>query len=45
LARSPVGVPVHPARKAWYTLENIYERLGVSSRTAAVLRAFPDRLV
>jgi DNA-binding CsgD family transcriptional regulator len=23
-------------------LENIYERLGVSSRTAAVLRAFPD---
>lgn len=26
-------------------LENIYERLGVSSRTAAVLRAFPDRVV
>lgn len=26
-------------------LENIYERLGVSSRTAAVLRAFPDKLV
>jgi DNA-binding CsgD family transcriptional regulator len=25
-------------------LENIYERLGVSSRTAAVLRAFPDRV-
>jgi len=25
-------------------LENIYERLGVSSRTAAVIRAFPDRL-
>jgi DNA-binding CsgD family transcriptional regulator len=24
-------------------LENIYEKLGVSSRTAAVLRAFPDR--
>jgi DNA-binding CsgD family transcriptional regulator len=24
-------------------LENIYERLGVSSRTAAVTRAFPDR--
>jgi DNA-binding CsgD family transcriptional regulator len=24
-------------------LENIYERLGVSSRTAAVVRAFPDR--
>jgi DNA-binding CsgD family transcriptional regulator len=26
-------------------LENIYERLGVSSRTAAVLRAFPDRVM
>ena len=26
-------------------LENIYERLGVSSRTAAVVRAFPDRAV
>ncbi len=26
-------------------LENIYERLGVSSRTAAVLRAFPDPVV
>jgi DNA-binding CsgD family transcriptional regulator len=26
-------------------LENIYERLGVSSRTAAVTRAFPDRMV
>jgi DNA-binding CsgD family transcriptional regulator/protein-L-isoaspartate O-methyltransferase len=26
-------------------LENIYERLGVSSRTAAVTRAFPDRVV
>ena len=25
-------------------LENIYERLGVSSRTAAVTRAFPDRV-
>jgi DNA-binding CsgD family transcriptional regulator len=25
-------------------LENIYERLGVSSRTAAVTRAFPDRI-
>ena len=25
-------------------LENIYERLGVSSRTAAVVRAFPDRV-
>jgi DNA-binding CsgD family transcriptional regulator len=25
-------------------LENIYERLGVSSRTAAVIRAFPDRV-
>jgi DNA-binding NarL/FixJ family response regulator len=25
-------------------LENIYGRLQVSSRTAAVLRAFPDRL-
>jgi len=24
-------------------LENIHERLGVSSRTAAVTRAFPDR--
>jgi DNA-binding NarL/FixJ family response regulator len=24
-------------------LENIYERLQVSSRTAAVIRAFPDR--
>jgi DNA-binding CsgD family transcriptional regulator len=24
-------------------LENIYEKLGVSSRTAAVIRAFPDR--
>jgi len=23
-------------------LENIYERLGVSSRTAAVIRAFPE---
>jgi DNA-binding NarL/FixJ family response regulator len=26
-------------------LENIYERLGVSSRTAGVVRAFPDRVV
>ena len=26
-------------------LENIYERLNVSSRTAAVTRAFPDRMV
>jgi DNA-binding CsgD family transcriptional regulator len=26
-------------------LENIYEKLGVSSRTAAVTRAFPDRMV
>jgi DNA-binding CsgD family transcriptional regulator len=26
-------------------LENIYERLGVTSRTAAVVRAFPDRVV
>jgi DNA-binding CsgD family transcriptional regulator len=26
-------------------LERIYERLGVSSRTAAVVRAFPDRAV
>lgn len=26
-------------------LENIYERLDVSNRTAAVLRAFPDRVV
>src|SRR5215469_11383606 len=26
-------------------LENIYERLGVSSRTAAVVRAFPDNVV
>ena len=26
-------------------LENIYSRLGVSSRTAAVLRAFPDKMV
>jgi DNA-binding NarL/FixJ family response regulator len=26
-------------------LENIYERLHVSSRTAAVTRAFPDRVV
>jgi len=26
-------------------LENIYERLGVASRTAAVVRAFPDRVV
>jgi DNA-binding CsgD family transcriptional regulator len=26
-------------------LENIYERLGVSSRTAAVTRTFPDRVV
>jgi DNA-binding CsgD family transcriptional regulator len=25
-------------------LENIYDKLGVSSRTAAVTRAFPDRL-
>ena len=25
-------------------LENIYEKLGVSSRTAAVTRAFPDRV-
>jgi DNA-binding NarL/FixJ family response regulator len=25
-------------------LDNIYGRLQVSSRTAAVLRAFPDRL-
>jgi len=25
-------------------LENIYQRLGVSSRTAAVTRAFPDRV-
>jgi DNA-binding CsgD family transcriptional regulator len=25
-------------------LENIYDRLGVSSRTAAVIRAFPDRV-
>jgi DNA-binding NarL/FixJ family response regulator len=25
-------------------LENIYERLGVSSRTAAVTRAFPDQI-
>jgi DNA-binding NarL/FixJ family response regulator len=25
-------------------LENIYERLGVPSRTAAVTRAFPDRV-
>jgi DNA-binding NarL/FixJ family response regulator len=25
-------------------LENIYERLGVSSRTAAVTRAFPGRI-
>jgi DNA-binding NarL/FixJ family response regulator len=25
-------------------LENIYERLQVSSRTAAVTRAFPDRV-
>jgi DNA-binding NarL/FixJ family response regulator len=25
-------------------LENIYERLHVSSRTAAVTRAFPDRV-
>ena len=25
-------------------LENIYERLNVSSRTAAVIRAFPDRV-
>jgi DNA-binding NarL/FixJ family response regulator len=25
-------------------LENIYERLNVSSRTAAVTRAFPDRI-
>ena len=25
-------------------LENIYERLDVSSRTAAVTRAFPDRV-
>jgi DNA-binding NarL/FixJ family response regulator len=25
-------------------LENIFERLGVSSRTAAVVRAFPDRV-
>jgi DNA-binding CsgD family transcriptional regulator len=25
-------------------LENIYDRLGVSSRTAAVTRAFPDRV-
>ena len=25
-------------------LENIYERLGVTSRTAAVTRAFPDRV-
>jgi DNA-binding NarL/FixJ family response regulator len=25
-------------------LENIYERLQVSSRTAAVIRAFPDRV-
>jgi DNA-binding CsgD family transcriptional regulator len=25
-------------------LENIYQRLGVSSRTAAVIRAFPDRV-
>jgi DNA-binding NarL/FixJ family response regulator len=25
-------------------LENIYERLQVSSRTAAVARAFPDRV-
>ena len=25
-------------------LENIYGRLGVSSRTAAVTRAFPDRV-
>jgi DNA-binding NarL/FixJ family response regulator len=24
-------------------LQNIYDRLQVSSRTAAVLRAFPDR--
>jgi DNA-binding NarL/FixJ family response regulator len=26
-------------------LENIYEKLGVSSRTAAVTRAFPDRMM
>jgi DNA-binding CsgD family transcriptional regulator len=26
-------------------LENIYQKLGVSSRTAAVTRAFPDRMV
>ena len=26
-------------------LENIYEKPGVSSRTAAVTRAFPDRAV
>ena len=25
-------------------LENIYQKLGVSSRTAAVTRAFPDRM-
>jgi DNA-binding NarL/FixJ family response regulator len=25
-------------------LENIYDKLGVSSRTAAVARAFPDRV-
>ena len=25
-------------------LENIYDKLGVSSRTAAVIRAFPDRV-
>jgi DNA-binding NarL/FixJ family response regulator len=25
-------------------LENIYERLNVFSRTAAVIRAFPDRV-
>jgi len=25
-------------------LENIYDKLGVSSRTAAVTRAFPDRI-
>ena len=26
-------------------LENIYQKLGVSSRTAAVTRAFPDRMM